>query len=66
MQTTINNKESVFMVITGEDKVFCNLKDLPDLISEGCKVYHFWNNKPRICSKKLLVAMVKEGMGGIG
>lgn len=61
MNTTLNNDERVFQVVTSTGKqAFCNLIDLNKVIEsleahEGYfKIYHFWDNKPKKVSKKLL------------
>ena len=64
MFTTIDNNIRVFQVVTSTGKqAFCNLEGLNDAVlnlgtHEGYfTIYHFWNNKPKKVSKKLLKAM---------
>lgn len=66
MQTTIDNNQRVFQIITSTDKqVFCNLADIKKVLHnigaiEGYyTIKHIWNNKALKCSKKLLNDMFK-------
>ena len=59
METTINNNQRVFQVITSTGtQFFCNLKDLNKIckdMNEGYfTIYYFWNNKPKKITKKHL------------
>lgn len=64
MTTTIDNNQRVFQIITSTGKqFFCNLCDINKIITQNglnegyYKVLHFWDNKPKIASKKLLNEM---------
>lgn len=64
MNITIDNNKRIFQVITSTGKqVFCNLEHLNQVVKdlgthEGYfKIYHFWNNKAKIVSKKFLKEM---------
>jgi hypothetical protein len=64
MNTTINNNLRVFQVVTSVGKqAFCNLDELNNVMANLCthagyfKIYHFWNNKPKRASKKLIDEM---------
>lgn len=66
MQTTIDNNQRVFQIITSTGKqVFCNLADIKKVLHnigavEGYyTIKHIWNNKALKCSKKLLNDMFK-------
>ena len=61
MTTTINNDLRVFQVVTYLGKqYFCNVYDLDRIIHDndlkkGCyRIYHFWNNKPKLCTQKYI------------
>ena len=64
MVTTIDNNQRVFQVVDSYGRnYFCNLKQLNEVIRENnlvegyYTINHFWNNKPKKASKKLLKAM---------
>ena len=64
MVTTINNNQRVFQVVDSYGRnYFCNLKQLNEVIRENnlvegyYTINHFWNNKPKKVSKKLLKEM---------
>ena len=64
MVTTINNNQRVFQVVDSYGRnYFCNLKQLNEVIKENnlvegyYTINHFWNNKPKKASKKLLKEM---------
>ena len=64
MVTTINNNQRVFQVVDSYGRnYFCNLKQLNEVIRENnlvegyYTINHFWNNKPKKASKKLLKEM---------
>jgi len=64
MKTEIDNNQRVFQVIDNHSRnYFCNLDQLNQVIKENnlregyYKVFHFWNNKPKRASKKLLTEM---------
>lgn len=64
MTTTVDNNQRVFQIISSTQKQwFCNLCDINKIIAQNglnegyYKVYHFWDNKPKIASKKLLNEM---------
>jgi len=66
MTTSIDNNQRVFQIVSSTSKQwFCNLCDINKIIAanslnEGYyKIYHFWNNKPRVASKGLLNDMFK-------
>lgn len=66
MKTTIDNNLRVFQVITSTSKqVFCNLDELNNVMANLSshagyfKIYHFWDNKPKRASKKLIDDMYK-------
>ena len=64
METTIDNNQRVFQVVDSYGRnYFCNLKQLNEVIRENnlvegyYTINHFWNNKPKKASKKLLKEM---------
>ena len=64
MKTEIDNNQRVFQVIDSYGRnYFCNLNQLNQVIKENdlregyYKVFHFWNNKPKRATKKLLTEM---------
>ena len=64
MVTTIDNNQRVFQVVDSYGRnYFCNLKQLNEVIKENnlvegyYTINHFWNNKPKKASKKLLKEM---------
>ena len=64
MVTTIDNNQRVFQVVDSYGRnYFCNLKQLNEVIRENnlvegyYTINHFWNNKPKKVSKKLLKEM---------
>lgn len=64
MVTTIDNNQRVFQVIDSYGRnYFCNLKQLNEVMRENnlragyYTINHFWNNKPKKVSKKLLKEM---------
>ena len=64
MVTTIDNNQRVFQVVDSYGRnYFCNLKQLNEVIRENnliggyYTINHFWNNKPKKASKKLLKEM---------
>jgi hypothetical protein len=64
MITTIDNNQRVFQVVDSYGRnYFCNLKQLNEVIKENnlvegyYTINHFWNNKPKKASKKLLKEM---------
>ena len=64
MVTTIDNNQRVFQVVDSYGKnYFCNLKQLNEVMRENnliegyYTINHFWNNKPKKVSKKLLKEM---------
>lgn len=66
MTTTINNTERVFQILSSTGgQWFCSLKDISSIIRENnlidgyYKVNHFWDNKPKRASKKLIADMQK-------
>jgi hypothetical protein len=67
MKTVINNSMRVYQVVTSSGKqFFCNIEDVNYVVNSECKpnefkVYHFWNNKPQLLSKKALDEMF-EGL----
>lgn len=68
MKTALDNTQRIFQVVcqnTGK-QFFCNIAELDDNIEVSgfvnYKVYHFWNNKPKVASKKMLREM-REAIG---
>jgi hypothetical protein len=64
MKTTINNNLRVYHVVTSTGhQYFCNIEDLNRVVIENnlragyFKIYHFWDNKPILLSKKTLKQM---------
>ena len=64
MVTTIDNNQRVFQVVDSYGRnYFCNLKQLNEVMRENnliegyYTINHFWNNKPKKVSKKLLKEM---------
>jgi hypothetical protein len=64
MKTEIDNNQRVFQVIDSYGRnYFCNLNQLNQVIKENnliegyYTINHFWNNKPKKASKKLLTEM---------
>ena len=64
MKTILDNNQRVFMVVDSYGRnYFCNLKDLNTVILENnltenyYTIYHFWNNKPKKVTNKLLKDM---------
>jgi hypothetical protein len=64
METVIDNNQRVFLVVDSYNRnYFCNLKDLNRVIKENnlkegyYTIFHFWNNKPKKATKKLLTEM---------
>lgn len=64
MKTVINNSLRVYQVVTSVGhQFFCNIEDLNEVVRVNelragyFKVYHFWNNKQQLLSKKALDAM---------
>jgi hypothetical protein len=64
MKTTINNNLRVYHVVTSTGhQYFCNIEDLNRVVIENnlrsgyFKIYHFWDNKPKLLSSKLLKQM---------
>ena len=65
MKTVINNNQRVLLITTStNNKAFCNPIDYHKTLeqletNEGYyKVYHFWNGKQKIISKKDLNSLV--------
>jgi hypothetical protein len=61
MKILIDNNQRVFQVVDSMGhQWFCNLHHLNDVVKENrlvegyYKIYHFWNNKPKIISNKEL------------
>lgn len=61
MEILINNNLRIYQVVTSTGKqLFCNITDLNKCIEslnthEGYfKIYHFWNNKAELLTKKKL------------
>ena len=61
MKTTIDNNLRVFQIVDSiGHQFFCNLDQINEVVSENglihgyFKVYHFWNNKPQIVTRKYL------------
>ena len=66
MTTIIDNNLRVFQIISSTSKqYFCNLQDIEKVVLENnlksgyYKIYHFWDNKPKIVSKKYLHEMLE-------
>ena len=66
MTIQLDNNQRVFQVVTSVNhQVFCNLHHLNDVIEElgthegYFKIYHFWDHKAKVVSKKLLGDMFK-------
>lgn len=67
MKTTVDSNQRVFLIKTegwANDKIFCNLKDIPNCIKdipahETFTISEFWNSKFKKCSKKHLNEMFK-------
>jgi hypothetical protein len=64
MKTEIDNNQRVFQVIDSHSRnYFCNLNQLNQVIKENdlregyYTINHFWNNKPKRATKKLLTEM---------
>jgi hypothetical protein len=64
MTTTINNKLRVYQVITSTgSQVFCNIDELNNVCANlgthagYFKIYHFWDNKPKLLSRKKIDLM---------
>jgi len=67
MTTTIDNNQRKFLVQSvgfgNTFDIFCNLKDLPQVIKENVptntdyRVFEYWNRKLRRCGKKHLNEM---------
>lgn len=64
MVTIIDNNQRVFQIVDSNGRnYFCNLKQLNEVIRENnlvegyYTINHFWNNKPKKASKKLLKEM---------
>ena len=64
MTIQLDNNQRVFQVVTSVGKqAFCNLNQLNEVIEElgthegYFKLYHFWDNKAKVVSKKLLKDM---------
>ena len=64
MQTVIDNNQRVFLVVDSYDRnYFCNLNGLNEVIERNAlregyyTIFHFWNNKPKKATKKLLTEM---------
>ena len=67
MKILLNSNERVFQIVTSTGKqVFCNLKHITSVLAElqavegYYKIYHFFNNKPKKASKKMLAEMVER------
>ena len=66
MKTTINNSLRVFQVVTSTGyQFFCNIDQLNYIINSECKtgyfkIYHFWNNKPKLVTKKYLLELFES------
>jgi hypothetical protein len=65
MKIELNCNERVFQIVTStETQVFCNLKDIAKVLNElqaiddYCKIYHFWDCKPKRLSQKALNQML--------
>lgn len=65
MKFLVDSTKRVFL-LTGDmgKNVFCNLEDIPKAIKcfddpDEIKIFHFWNSRPRIASKKMLNEMFK-------
>ena len=61
MTTILDNNQKVFQIVTSTGKqAFCNFDDLNRTVEslethEGYfKIFHFWNNKPKLVTKKFL------------
>ena len=70
MITKINSKERLFRVHTSNgDNVFCNLNQLNSVVKHlnpnpgYFKIYHFWNNSFKVCSKKYLKELFESVRG---
>jgi len=66
MKTTIDNNQRVLLITTStNNQAFCNPQDFKEVLkqlgtNEGYyKVYHFWNGKQKIISKKDLSNLVE-------
>ncbi len=69
MESTMTLKQGhrVFMVVTSTGKQqFCNIDQLDDVLNnvlnarrDYYKVYHFWNNAPKVASRKYLKEMAE-------
>ena len=66
MKITIDNNERVFQIVTDNGKqFFCNLEDIPKVITSQYMIdgyytiYHFWDNKPKKITKKLVNEMLQ-------
>ena len=67
MKTTIDNNQRVFQVIDSYGRqYFCNLSELNKVMKENnlrmgyYTINHFWNNKPKRATKKLLNDMFES------
>lgn len=65
MKTVINNYERVFQIVDSFNRsIFCNLKDISTCIDENdlragyFKIYHFWDSKQKVVSKKYINEML--------
>lgn len=63
MITNVNNDQRIFIVTDGNMNTVCNLEDLPNVwktrSTPYSKIYHLWNGKQRVASKKLINNMFK-------
>jgi len=66
MNISLNCNERVFQIVTSTGtQVFCNLKDVNKVLNElqaidgYCKIYHFWDCKPKRLSQKALSQMLE-------
>jgi len=65
MNTIIDNNQRVFLITRlgfSVSNYFCNLKDIPSCLADlekhdSFKIYHFWDKKFSILSKKRLNEM---------
>lgn len=59
METIINNNQRIYQIIDSDGgQFFCNIEDINRIVKENnmhagdFKIFHFWNNKAKLVSKK--------------
>lgn len=67
MKINLDNNQRKFLVqsqgLGNQKDIFCNLEHIPEVLkkefqpNEEFKIFHFWNRKLKLCSKKYINEM---------